>query len=78
MNSLSACIMAYAELKPEATPMFPEDLPHRDERAAVARSHSRVARSQWKPSDRCGRGLGRLESRGSMALGAAVQYPSSP
>ncbi len=45
MNSLPERIMDYAEAKPEATPIRAEDLLHLGDRAALARSLSRLARS---------------------------------
>ena len=46
MSSLPKRIMQYAEDMPEATPIQAEDLLHLDDRAAVARALSRLARSE--------------------------------
>ena len=46
MSSLPERIMEYAEAKPEATPIQAGDLLHIGDRAAVARSLSRLARSE--------------------------------
>jgi len=46
MNSLPDRIMEYAEAKPEATPIQADDLLHLGDRGAVARSLSRLVRSE--------------------------------
>ena len=46
MKSLPERIMAYAEARPEATPIQAGDLLHLGERAAVSRALSRLARSE--------------------------------